>query len=99
MNTKTKALVSGSFTALLLATTLSVYASGSDPDPSQVTFDLDAAQLVALGEFPGAVAESELEEEDGKVVWEFEIVVADGTRMEVLIDANTGELISSEPED
>lgn len=99
MNIKNNSLVSGSFATLLLASSLSVYASGSDPDPTQLSIDLDAAQLVALTEFPGSVIQSELEEQDGKVVWEFEIVIADGTRLEVLIDANTGELVSSEPDD
>ena len=36
---------------------------------------------------------------DGNLVWEFEIVSADeGARMDVDIDANSGELLSSEPD-
>ena len=83
---------------VLLATAALVQADRSNLDPSAFAVDMDTAKIVALAEVPGTVVEAELEREHGNVVWEFEVVAADGTRMELLVDANSGELISSEPD-
>ncbi len=59
----------------------------------------DQAIQTALLKVPGTVVEAELEEEkDHKVIWEVEIVTADGKLMEVEIDANTGEVLEVEEE-
>ena len=86
--------------ALLLGTVLSAQADHSKVDPSEAALNLNAAMEVALAQVPGNVVDAELEQKrDGKLVWEFEIVSADeGARMDVDIDANTGELLNSEPD-
>jgi len=59
----------------------------------------DQAIQAALQKVPGTVVEVELEEEkDHKVMWEVEIVTADGKLMEVEIDAKTGEVLEVEEE-
>lgn len=59
----------------------------------------DQAIQTALQKVPGTVVEAELEEEkDHKVIWEVEIVTADGKLMEVEIDANSGEVLEVEEE-
>ncbi|HEY7840439.1 MAG TPA: PepSY domain-containing protein [Gammaproteobacteria bacterium] len=50
-------------------------------------------------EFPGRVIEIELDKEDGRYVYELEIVDPEGRVWELEIDAATGELIEKERED
>lgn len=57
------------------------------------------ARKIALAKFPGEVVESEMSvEADGTPVYEFDIVAADGTEMEVEVDAMTGKIVESEKE-
>ena len=55
----------------------------------------DAARETALAAVPGGrIVESELEEEDGQLIYSFDIEAADGTH-DVEIDAITGKLLQS----
>lgn len=47
-------------------------------------------------EFGGQVIEVEFEREDGDYVYEFKLLTPDGYRIEVLLDAATGEVIETE---
>jgi|GEM_PF-2722108 len=64
---------------------------------------LSEAQIVeiALLEVPGEVTEVEQENEDGKQIFEVEILTAEGVEMEVEIAADTGEIleVSADGED
>ncbi len=95
-----KSIVASVAGALLLGTVLAAQADRSKPDPSAAELNLGAAMELALAEVPGTVVDAELEQKkDGKLVWEFEIVSADeAARMDVDIDANSGELLNSEPD-
>ena len=62
-------------------------------------FTEEKAIKIALGEVQGEVLETELENEWGKLVYEVEIVEADGTVKEVEIDASTGEVLEVEIEE
>lgn len=65
------------------------YARASAP-----AIDVRTAMASALAVTPGVVDEVELERwKDGRVVWEVEIVGADGRHTEIYIDATTGEVI------
>ena len=99
MNNK-RSIVTSVAGALLLGTVLSAQADRSMPDPSAAELNLGAAMELALAEVPGNVIEAELDQtKDGRLVWEFEIVSADkAARMDVDIDANSGELLKSEPD-
>ena len=65
----------------------------------EATVSADQAIQAALQKVSGTVVEAELEEEkDHKIIWEVEIVTADGKLMEVEIDAKTGEVLEAEEE-
>jgi uncharacterized membrane protein YkoI len=51
---------------------------------------------IALLEVPGDVQEIELERERGMMIYEIEILAADGLEMEVEINAQTGEVLEVE---
>lgn len=57
----------------------------------------EQATTLALQMQPGTLQEIELESEDGKMVFDIEIVTQDG-EVELLLDANTGELLAMERE-
>ena len=62
------------------------------------------AEKTALAKVPnGTVKDGELEKEDGKVIWSFDITTPDSKDItEVAVDANTGEVVNvakESPED
>lgn len=65
---------------------------------SKATIPIEDAIQVAREQFEVTVIEAELEEEDGKTVWEIELVTKDGKIMEVHVDAITGEVLEIEEE-
>ena len=60
---------------------------------------MEEAINTATTQFPGKVLEAELESEDGKAVYEVEVVNADGVTREFEIDAQSGKILNSELED
>ena len=46
--------------------------------------------------YPGRLLEVELEREEGRLVYEIELVTEDGEYIEVLVDAETGEVLGRE---
>ena len=60
----------------------------------------DDAAATALAKVPnGTIKESELEKEDGKLQWSFDVVTPDSKDItEVNVDAVTGEVISADKE-
>ena len=67
--------------------------------PLASTDEVAQAIEIALLEVPGEVQEIELEKEDGMLVYEVEIINADGEEYEVEIAADTGAVIEVEAED
>jgi uncharacterized protein YpmB len=65
--------------------------------PTSVT--MEEAIKTATTQFPGNVLEAELENEDGKAVYEVEVINASGEIREFEIDAQSGKILSSEQED
>lgn len=61
----------------------------------------DAARQTALARVPGQVVEEELEEEDGRWVYEFDIrpSAAGAPVQEVVVDANSGQVLAVEADD
>jgi uncharacterized membrane protein YkoI len=54
----------------------------------------------AMQRYPGAnLLEAELEEEDGRYVYEFELLIPDGTVRELEFDALDGRLLKDEEDD
>ncbi|MDT0202941.1 PepSY domain-containing protein [Nocardioides sp. AE5] len=64
------------------------------------TVDFEAAASALLEEFPGGqVTELSLDTEDGRVIWEADVIDSSGQRHEVDLDAGTGKVLSSELDD
>ena len=59
---------------------------------------LEDAITAATTRFQGRVVEAELEDEDGKVVYEVKILGDDGQTREIEVDANSGKLTVEESE-
>ena len=60
---------------------------------------LEEAISTAKSKFPGQVLETELETEHGQAVYEIEIASATGVVTEIKVDAESGELLSSDIEE
>ncbi len=65
---------------------------------ASATVTMEQAIQTAKAKFPGRVVESELESEDGALVYEVKIVSASGKAQEIEIDAQSGEILGSEIE-
>lgn len=95
---------------LLLLLTLLPAGAPADPTPG----DQDAVRRAVLEGrfrplaevmaevsrvFPGRIIEMELEEEEGRMVYEFDIMTPEGRLIEVDTDAMTGAILGMEEED
>jgi hypothetical protein len=60
------------------------------------TINISQAITLAIQRVPGTVLEAEFEEEDGKGLWEIQIVTQDSQVMEIKVDSESGEVISAE---
>lgn len=58
------------------------------------TVSIEQAVQVGIATHPGKVIEAELEREEGRVVWDLEIVTADGSITELAIDASSGAIVA-----
>lgn len=66
---------------------------------SQATITMEQAQAVALQKVAGEVLKSELEDEDGRIVYGFEIRDASGQTFDVKVDAKTGAFVKMSADD
>lgn len=57
------------------------------------------ATAAALSAQPGTTGKTELEDEDGKVVYGVEVTAANGTKYDVKVDANTGKVLKIEADE
>ncbi len=82
-------------------------ADGSSEEKAQDQAETDAlAKLATVTEqeatkaatdlVPGTISSIELDDEDGFVVWEVDITQADGTMVEVLVDAGNASILAQE---
>lgn len=56
------------------------------------------AEAIALKRQAGKINEGELEREQGRLIYSFDIQTADGGIMEVQVDAYSGKVVSATPE-
>jgi Predicted membrane protein len=86
---------------LILALAFSVAASDKKSDQKQLAKEakitMKEARAAALKEVPGKIKEAELEREDGKLIYSFDISTKEGIK-EVQIDALTGTVLKVEIE-
>lgn len=74
-------------------------AEASEPalNPAQVKVTADQANAAALAKFPGAtVKQTELQDENGALVWGVELTDASGKVQDVKVDGNSGQVVSTE---
>ncbi len=64
--------------------------------PSMVKITMDEAVKKALTSVQGQILKTELEDEDGFLVYGVEVVTADSSIMEVKVDAGSGEVLAVE---
>jgi len=103
MNTK---LIAGTALAGLIfigsAVGIASAQSTTETDTATVaapTLTMQDAIDKAILEVPGTVQEAEIKNEDGKQFYEIDVVNAEGTKMEVAIDATSGDVIEVEEND
>ena len=84
----------------LSAAILCLASCSTPPRPSQARISEKEAEVVALAQVGGgSIQSSELEREKGSLVWSFDISVPDSQNLrEVLVDAQTGKVVSIETE-
>ena len=58
--------------------------------------DAKAASKAATDKVPGTVDEADLDEVDGKVVYEVDVTAKDGTETDVIVDATNGKVLSQQ---
>ena len=89
---------------LLIAALSGAIAFAADDVPAalkaEATITQEAATKTALAKVPkGTIKSTELEKEHGKLVWSFDIATPNTKNItEVLVDAKTGKIISTEVE-
>ncbi|WP_415716954.1 PepSY domain-containing protein [Roseibium sp.] len=94
-----KKVIVGSVIAGLLVSMGAMGAATAQSATTPVAMSEEKAIEIALAEVPGTVQETELEKEDGKQVYEIEILTANGVEMEVEIDVATGTVLEFEADD
>lgn len=76
---------------------LTVAAVGSTK-MKKATVTAKQARATALAKAPGKIESEELEREEGKLVWSFDIRTSAKTITEVWVDANSGKIVKTELE-
>ncbi|MCA9472397.1 MAG: PepSY domain-containing protein [Nitrospirales bacterium] len=87
---------------VLLTCGLAISSEGTPQQGTTVStaaLSMEEAITAAKAKFPGKVLEAEFEHEDGKAVFEIEIASNTGGVTEIKIDAQSGEVLSSEKEE
>ena len=83
-------------------TAAGVSADSDDHNPryqQEINVTEQESKEIALERIPGTVEEVELEDEDGHVVYEVELKSENGDEHEVIIDAQTGDILVVESDD
>lgn len=97
---KAKAILAAGGLALIAAT---AWASSNDNDASQPisgdVLPLESVLPRVGAQYPGRVTEAGLENEDGKAVYEIELLTNEGRKLELIVDARTGKVLNSKRDD
>ena len=92
---KKKLIASGVVASMVMATGASGIAAAQSATGA-ASLSMQNAIGIALDQVPGKVKEAELDRENGRQIYEIDIVTDDGRKMEVEVDANTGEVLKVE---
>ncbi|MFQ5644288.1 MAG: PepSY domain-containing protein [Thiogranum sp.] len=104
--------MSNNLYAVLILLTISMalvplHAAQADDDHVEARRLLDSGEILPLEvilnglrqRFPGRILDVELETEDGRILYEVEILDADGIVTEVYINARNGKVLSAKEDD
>lgn len=81
---------------IIAAVTVLMSAVSSAQKPKYI--GMKSAKITALRVAPGKIEIAEREREHGKMIYSFDVMTYSGERIEVNIDAITGDVISTKPE-
>lgn len=97
MNTKTKrgAVAASGIVVLTLLSAFTHAESVSYSQAQSVNTAIEEAAQVALNTVPGTLIEAELEMDDGRAVWEIDIVDAANQVVSVEVDGQTGQVLGT----
>lgn len=93
-----KNLILGSGLAGLILTSGVVGMVSAQTAATETGLTQEQVIAIALSEVPGEVQEVELERHRGNQIYEIEILAADGTEMEVEVEAETGDVLKVKAE-
>lgn len=65
----------------------------------EATITREEAELKPLGKISGTITEGEIEKEDGKLLWSFDIKNSQDQMIDVEVDAKKGEVLKAQPDD
>lgn len=71
----------------------------SPEEAKQAKITMEAARTIAINRVNGQVVEEDLEKENGRLQYAFDIRTADGKIVDVEIDAMTGEILKADDDD
>jgi uncharacterized membrane protein YkoI len=99
-----KVVTAGLFGLMIAgASAFAIASQDNNEQPAQLineaALTVDQAMSIALAEVPGKVTETEIEKEDGKLVWEISVLDNQNQTFELEIDANSGEVLEKELDD
>ena len=100
-----KKLMTSGLVGLLIAGSSAFAIAGQGGDRSsaklinEAAITADQAMAIALTEVPGKVTETEIEKEDGKLIWEVSVLDSQNRTFELEIDANSGAVLDKELDD
>ena len=60
---------------------------------------LESLIVQVRNDYPGEILEIELDDEDGRYIYEVEVIGEDGSEIELEIDAGTGEVLETDIDD
>ncbi|MFA1543018.1 PepSY domain-containing protein [Actinomadura monticuli] len=69
------------------------------PEAAEAAVSIAQAADAALKAVPGTVAEVELEDENGRTVWEVDVLSGSGERRDVTVDAGDGKVLANRADD
>ncbi len=91
MKNMAKVVIAGGLLTLL-------WGANSGADPVKPKLSMEQATAIAIKKVPGTVKSSEFEHEMGQDVYSFDIAGKNGAIHEILINANTGKIVSNKIE-
>lgn len=87
------AILAGALATILILFGIGMFGISFGEDTRTPVLDMQEATRIVLTQFPNArILETELDTEDGRLVYEVELITAEGQKKEVHVNATTGRI-------